>query len=110
MIAEVKLKTAAVRGDVLINAAILYHMGLHTLCDVVVCVTAPVVARIFRAMRRDELPFRTVLARIRAQKGICALSNPQFNDSLVDTYTVRNRGSMRSLERRVARLDLRLRG
>jgi dephospho-CoA kinase len=115
MVAEVTRRVAAIHGDILINAAILRHMGLHSLCDAVVCVRAPMAARLLRALRRDRLSVRAALARIRAQKGICGLPRhgflaAQFNDSPVDTYTVRNRGSMRSLERRVARLDRRLRG
>ena len=125
MVNDVRRRTAAMGGDVLINAAILHHMGLDLLCDAVVCVRAPLVARVFRAMRRDRLTFCAALSRIRAsgradaRHGFSAsgradarhgFSPPQFNDSPVDTYTVRNKGSMRSLEHRVARLDQRLRG
>ena len=136
MVRDVKKMIAAMSGDVLINAAILHHMGLHTLCHAVICVRAPRVARVFRAMRRDRLTFRAAWARIRAQKDVCASGRgtrhglfsasgrgtrhglfsasgrgkPQFNDPPVDTYTVRNRGSMRSLERRVAQLDRLMRG
>jgi dephospho-CoA kinase len=109
MVREVVTRTKAAHGDVLINAAILHHMGLQALCNAVICVRAPLLVRVFRATRRDKLRFGAALDRVRAQKGICP-SGPQFNDSRVDTYTVRNRGSMRSLEQRVARLDLRMRG
>jgi dephospho-CoA kinase len=106
MVQRVKEIIAEGGSDVVVNAAILHHMGLHVLCGAVVCVRAPLPARLVRAMRRDRLPLRDALARITAQKGIC----PQLNDPNVDTYSVRNMGSARSLERRVARLAQRLRG
>ena len=106
MVRRVKELIAERGGDIVVNAAILHHMGLDALCGAVLCVCAPLLVRLIRAMRRDRLPLRDALSRIRSQNGVC----PQLNDPAVDTYTVRNRGSARSLERRVARLALRLRG
>jgi dephospho-CoA kinase len=105
MVEKVRGLVSAARGDVVVNAAILHHMGLHRLCDAVICVTAPRALRLARAMRRDGLSVRAAAARIRSQKGIC----PQSNDPPVDTYTVRNWGTARSLERRVSRLVSRVR-
>jgi dephospho-CoA kinase len=106
MVQKVKNLIAGMGSDVIVNAAILHHMGLDVLCRAVVFVTAPLPARLLRAMRRDRLPLRDALARITSQKGI----GPQFNAPAVDTYTVRNWGSGGSLEHRVARLAQRLRG
>lgn len=106
MVSRVKELIAEKGGDIVVNAAILHHMGLHVLCDAVVCVTAPLLIRLARAVRRDALSVRDALARVRSQRGVC----PQSNDPPVDTYTVRNGGSARSLEHRVARLALHLRG
>jgi dephospho-CoA kinase len=106
MVQRVKELIVERGGDIVVNAAILHHMGLHALCGAVLCVSAPLLLRLIRAMRRDGLPIRDALSRIRSQKGVC----PQLNDPAVDTYTVRNRGSARSLDRRIARLALRLRG
>jgi len=106
MVQRVKELIVERGGDIVVNAAILHHMGLHALCGAVLCVSAPLPVRLIRAMRRDRLPIRDALSRIRSQKGVC----PQLNDPAVDTYTVRNRGSARSLDRRIARLALRLRG
>jgi dephospho-CoA kinase len=69
-------------------------------------VTAPALVRLFRAMRRDGLSLRDAWIRINAQKDV----RPQLNDGGVDTYIVRNRGSMRSLQRRVERIAADLRG
>jgi dephospho-CoA kinase len=76
------------------------------MCDALVFVTAPVLVRLVRAMRRDGLSLRDAWVRINAQKDV----RPQLNDLGVDTYTVRNRGSMRSLERRVEGIVAGLRG
>ncbi len=99
-------RTAAGTGDAVINAPLLHRAGLHTICDAVIFVGAPAVVRLARAMKRDALPLRDALARIRSQGDV----RPQSCGSTVDTYSVRNLGSLRSLERRVARLDRRLRG
>jgi dephospho-CoA kinase len=94
------------KRDVVINAPLLQRAGLQSPCDALVFVTAPALVRCVRAMRRDRLSFRDAWRRIRAQKDV----RPQLNDRGVDTYIVRNWGSMRSLERRIERLDRRLRG
>ena len=93
-------------GDVVVNAPLLQRAGLQRICDALVFVHAPTLVRLLRAMLRDSLPLRDAWVRINAQKDV----RPQLNDSAVDTYTVRNGGSTRSLERRVARLAQRLRG
>ena len=92
--------------DVVINAPLLQRAGLQSLCDALVFVTAPALVRLIRAMRRDRLSFRDAWRRINAQKDV----RPQLNDRGVDTYTVRNWGSMRSLQRRVERIAAGLRG
>jgi dephospho-CoA kinase len=60
--------------------------------------------RLIRAMRRDALSLRDAWERINAQKDV----RPQSIGAGVDTYSVLNCGSVRSLERRVARLVRRL--
>jgi dephospho-CoA kinase len=92
--------------DVVINAPLLQRAGLQSICDALVFVTAPALVRLFRAMRRDGLSLRDAWIRINAQKDV----RPQLNDGGVDTYTVRNRGSMRSLQHRVERIAAGLRG
>jgi dephospho-CoA kinase len=106
MVGRVKELIAMGGGDVVVNAAVLHRMGLQALCAAVVCVKAPFPVRLARAMRRDRLSLGDAMARITSQKGIC----PQLNAPAVDTYSVRNGGSARSLERRAARLARRLRG
>ena len=106
MVERVKELIRDTPGDLLVNAAVLHRMGLHSLCGAVVCVTAPLFLRLCRAVRRDGITVREALARISSQGDIGA----QLNDLAVDTYTVRNGGTARSLERRVERILRRMKG
>ncbi|MFP4644530.1 MAG: dephospho-CoA kinase [Spirochaetales bacterium] len=83
---------------ILINAALLVHMGLDTLCDAVIRVEAPVTVRIWRAKLRDGLTLGDILARIRRQRGL------EFSSQRVDTYTMHNAGGRKRLERRLRTL------
>ena len=83
---------------VVINAAILFKMGLHRLCDFVIIVRAPLPVRLVRAMRRDSLSFLQVTRRFRRQR---ALNRAPKN---VDSTTVWNVGSREALARRVFRI------
>ena len=91
---------------VVVNAPLLQRAGLQSICDALVFVTAPAFVRLVRALRRDGLSLGDAWTRINAQKDV----RPQLNDGGVDTYTVRNWGSMRSLQRRVDRIVAGLRG
>jgi dephospho-CoA kinase len=91
-------------GNVVINAPLLQRAGLQRVCTAVVFVRAPAVMRLIRAMRRDSLSLQDAWMRINAQKDV----HPQSIGSGVDTYSVFNCASSRSLERRVARLAHRL--
>ena len=77
-----------------INAAILYRMGLHELCDAVICVRASLPVRLRRARARDGAPALRSLRRMWAQRGICL--KPM--GARVDTHTVRNDGSVETLK------------
>ncbi len=97
-------------GDVVINAPLLQRAGLETLCDALVFVRAPALVRLVRAMRRDHLPLREAWPRINAQKDVKPRAKPQCNGPGVDTYSVPNWGSVRSLRRRVRRIFVRVKG
>jgi dephospho-CoA kinase len=53
---EVEAGIKMMQGNAIINAAILFGMGLHKLCDFVICVKAPFPVRFIRALKRDKLP------------------------------------------------------
>ena len=100
MVAEVDERLRIRGRHCVINAAILYRMGLHTRCDLILCVRAPLLLRFLRAQRRDGASLRRFLRLLRSQRGIC--SNPK--GLRVDTYTVCNAAGIRALERRVGTL------
>jgi len=93
-------------GDVVINAPLLQRAGLESLCDALLFVRAPALVRLVRAMRRDHLTLGDAWVRINAQRDV----KPQCNGPAVDTYSVPNWGSARSLERRIRRIFARLKG
>jgi len=94
MVAATALRVRAGGGRVLINAAILFKMGLDSLCDAVVYVKAPVILRALRAMRRDGISLPKAFRRVLFQKGAGVKSYGRT----VDIYTIANRGTLRSLE------------
>ena len=58
-------------NKIIINATVLFKTPvLLELCDAIVFVTAPFFTRLFRARRRDHLPFRQILRRFHAQKNL----------------------------------------
>jgi dephospho-CoA kinase len=102
MVAEVERLLRERAGRTAINAAILFRMGLYRLCDLVVCVRAPRVVRIARAMRRDRVGPVAAARRIFAQGPVC----PKSVGPDVDILNVSNLGSR---ERLFARLERSLR-
>lgn len=54
----------------LINAALLYRMRLHLLCDHVVFVKAPLLSRFSRSKKRENITVKRFLAREKAQQDI----------------------------------------
>lgn len=93
MIEEIKASIKARKDNSIINAAILFGMGLHTLCDFVICVNAPFFVRFKRALKRDNLSIRDAIKRLSAQRRIC----PKSIESKVDIYNVRNTGRIEDI-------------
>lgn len=81
-------------GPVVINAAILFRLGLHRFCDQVICVQAPLLVRLSRAMARDRLSIRQALIRILSQRRIC----PKFKPAGVDIYYIKNKKNLEQLQ------------
>jgi dephospho-CoA kinase len=80
--------------DRVINAAILFKMGLHRFCDTIFWITAPVQVRFFRALSRDGFHPIRILRRICAQRGM----KPQHSRENVDIHIIDNPGSLQTLE------------
>ncbi len=100
MAAHVRRWITETPGKLVVNAAVLGKMGLDRDCRAVLYVTAPILVRARRAMRRDGLSFRRALCKVIGQRGISLKSG----SGSVDTYVVRNQGSRDALERSVRAL------
>ena len=85
---------------VVINAALLYKMGLYKLCDVVFCVKAPVWKLLLRGLKRDKISLCGVFGRLLSQFGICF----KPRGYRVDTYNVWNSGSIERFKSKALRL------
>lgn len=88
------------KRSIVINAAMLFVMGLDRDCDFIFWVTAPLFTRIRRARARDHLGLLQIVRRFWAQRKL----KPQISAKSVDIYTVRNTGDYHSLENTVARI------
>jgi dephospho-CoA kinase len=100
MVERVREELALATGPVVLNAAVLFRMGLDRLCGAVLCVRAPWWLRLARARRRDGLGLLQGLRRIASQRGIC----PKLPGPGVDIYYVDNSGDGNALRERVLRL------
>ncbi|NOY09314.1 MAG: dephospho-CoA kinase [Spirochaetes bacterium] len=100
MVKEVKEIISRSDGNIVINAAILFHMGLHQLCDFVICVKAPFTIRLIRALKRDKLPIFHALKRLFDQRRIC----PKSGRYQVDIYNVRNSGNIAAAGKKIKRI------
>ncbi len=100
MVKEVKEIISKSDGNIVINAAILFRMGLHQLCDFVICVKAPFIIRLVRALKRDKLPVFHALKRLFDQRRIC----PKSGRYQVDIYNVRNSGNITAAGKKIKRI------
>jgi dephospho-CoA kinase len=82
-----------------INAALLHRSSSFHKLDRLIIVTAPYLTRLFRAKRRDKLPWRDIFKRIASQKDF----TPQYLAINAEIYKVENSGFQGSkrLERRI---------
>lgn len=88
------------RPGVVINAAILFRMGLHPLCDTVLYVTAPFFTIWRRARSRDGASLVEVVKRLRSQRDV----DPQYSAPDADIHSVENDGDREKLRGQIARL------
>ena len=80
--------------NAVVNAALLFKMGLHALCDFVMIVRAPAIQRLYRGIKRDETSLNAALRRMCSQR----LLNSAPED--VDIINIWNIGSRQRLEMR----------
>lgn len=103
MIDEVRRRVETLRKEGkngVVNAALLYPLGLHNLCDKVLWVTAYLPVRFLRARRRDSVSLWEFFQRVCSQQKLY----PQKNGKNVDICNVANNGKRRGFERRILEL------
>ncbi|MCL2319655.1 MAG: dephospho-CoA kinase [Treponema sp.] len=71
-----------------INAALLHRSSAFTLLDAIILVEAPVLIRLFRAKKRDHLPWRALVKRFKSQSTF----GTQYFSGKTDIYRVENSG------------------
>ncbi len=86
MINRVKENIKDLNSKIIINAAILFKMGLEKLCNAVFYIKTPFFKRFLHALNRDSLTIRETLKRLINQKIICSKSKHNH----VDIYYIRN--------------------
>ena len=69
MVSRVRNLVATGPSEIVIDAALLYPMGLDKLCDLVLWVHAPVLLRLYRALVVDRKPRATVFGAMWVQRG-----------------------------------------
>jgi len=79
---------AAQKSHCVINAALLHRSSVFQKLDRLLLVTAPFLTRLFRAKKRDKLPWVEILKRIASQKDF----TPQYLSINAEIYRVENSG------------------
>jgi len=59
---------AAQSGHCVVNAALLHRSSMFSKLDKIILVKAPFLTRLFRARKRDKLPWREIFKRFKSQK------------------------------------------
>ena len=88
------------RQNVVVNAAILFEMGLHKLCDVIFWVEAPAIVRFFRGLKREKVNPWALFKRIWAQRKM----NPNNFSTDADIFTIRNIGSDKKTAEKIVKI------
>jgi dephospho-CoA kinase len=87
-----------------INAALLHRSSAFPGLDAIILVKAPLPLRLWRARRRDGLPWTQLLRRFRSQQNF----TPQYFKKNTDIYSVYNSGCPGFLEKRINRIISRI--
>jgi dephospho-CoA kinase len=78
----------AQKSRCVINAALLHRSSVFDKLDFLILVTAPLLTRLFRAKKRDKLPWGEILKRAASQKDF----NAQYLSINAEIYRVKNPG------------------
>jgi len=93
---------SAQKSHCVVNAALLHRSSAFHKLDLLILVTAPLLTRLFRAKKRDKLPWGEILKRISSQKDF----KTQYLSINAEIYKVENSGfsGPRILKRRIDKL------
>jgi len=93
---------SAQNGPCVVNAALLHRSSAFYKLDLLILVTAPLLTRLFRAKKRDKLPWGEILKRMTSQKDF----KTQYLSINAEIYKVENSGfsGPRRLKRRIDKL------
>jgi len=80
--------TSAQKSHCVINAALLHRSSVFRRLDRLLIVTAPLLTRLFRAKKRDKLPWGQILKRFASQRDF----TPQYLSINAEIYKVENSG------------------
>ena len=83
-----------------LNATVLYKVPIIYKSTCIIYITAPILLRLFRVLRRDKLPLKNVIKRFSAQKNLYS----KYQKINVDIYKVQNFTNKKALERKILRL------
>ncbi len=102
MVRSVKTLVEADPGGIVVDAALLYPMGLDSLCDLVLWVHAPLLLRLYRALVVDRKRSATVFGAVWAQRGGRLKRPPAGVDTRsVSRRTIYNVATRRMLRRQI---------
>ena len=95
-----KIVSSGTYNEIALDAAMLFKIGLDRFCGCIIWVKAPIVIRIFRALRRDGQSLPRILRRMWSQRKLY----PKFSSYPVDIHIVENPASEKRFYRRLEAL------
>jgi dephospho-CoA kinase len=87
-----------------INAALLHRSSAFERLDAIILIKAPLPLRLYRARKRDRLPWIQLIKRFKSQRDFI----PQYFQKKTDIYSVYNRGPRACLEKQMDRVISRI--
>ena len=88
-------------GNCVVNAALLHRSSVFSVLNACVIVHAPFFTRLYRAKRRDKLPWFNIIKRLRSQKDFTS----QYLSQKADIYRVENPGFLWFAKKPENRID-----
>lgn len=88
------------QSDYIINAALLFEMGLYRSCDKIFIIKTSLISTILRGMKRDGRTVKEIINIIKKQK-LKQYVKKNFNNA--DIYYISNNGTVKQLRKRIER-------